>query len=98
MLGLEVGADDYVTKPLFLPGDGLARAGAAAQDAVGEGRPHRAPLRQADDLPKRASRRGGRKDAQSSPKEYDILCKLMEKPNWVVTREQLLSSDLGRRI
>ena len=30
-----------------------------------------------------------------SPKEYDILCKLMEKPNWVVTREQLLSSIWG---
>ena len=30
-----------------------------------------------------------------SPKEYDILCKLMEKPYWVVTREQLRSSIWG---
>ena len=35
------------------------------------------------------------KNLSLSPKEYDILSKLMERPSWVLTREQLLESIWG---
>lgn len=83
--GLDAGADDYIAKPFRLA-ELLARVRAAARRAdppdVTYGR-----LR-VDTGTRRAYRDG--EELELSPKEYDLLLRLMSGAGQVVTRERLL--------
>ena len=88
VLGLDAGADDYVTKPFTLAVL-LARVRALLrrEPALGDG-----PLEAAGVLVDRAAHqvwRDGR-EIDLSPKEYDLLCALMERPGVVVRRGELM--------
>lgn len=95
VLGLESGADDYITKP-FKPKELVARI--------------RARLRRTDngpsevlsvgdltiDVPQHMVTRDGEEIALT-PLEFDLLVELASKPNQVHAREELLESVWGYR-
>ncbi|RTL68680.1 MAG: response regulator [Hyphomicrobiales bacterium] len=102
VVGLEMGADDYVTKP-FNPQELLARI--------------KAVLRRANELPVKASARAGRRVRfagwvldrvardLTSPEgalteltdgEFDLLVAFVEHPQIALTRDQLLDLTRGR--
>lgn len=83
--GLDAGADDYIAKPFRL-GELLARVRAALR------RVEPAELASAGVRVDRASHRAFLDDEELvlSPKEFDLLTRLLEDAGRVVTREQLL--------
>ncbi len=96
VLALELGADDYVTKPFAL-GEFLARvkarlrrqesAGDSRNDAIAVGELTLDPSRQ------RLVVRG--KDVNLAPKEFRLLHVLMENRGRIVTRQMLLEKVWG---
>lgn len=99
VLGLEIGADDYVTKP-FSPRELVARIKAILRrTAIEQSEPHKAhdvlkvgPMK--INLPNRSvSVRG--EDIFFRPKEYDLLVYLVQNPGVVLTRDQLLEQVWG---
>ncbi len=93
IVGLELGADDYVTKP-YNPREVVARV--------------RARLRQPDASPPQLLRAGAlemdlrrrevRVDDQPidlTPTEFNLLHVLMEQPGYVLTRGELMRRGLG---
>jgi len=100
VLGLELGADDYLTKPfsvrelvarvkaIFRRGDALAGAGAAQEQA---------PLEvfglALDPNKRRVSVEG--RSAQLTAREFDLLHHLMRHPGRVYSRAQLLEQVWG---
>ena len=95
ILGLELGADDYVTKP-FNPAEVVARARAVLRRASGPPRPARVlesrGLRL--DLDRHEVSVGGRA-VETTPTEFAILRALMENPNHAFTRGELIEKALG---
>jgi DNA-binding response OmpR family regulator len=98
--GLELGADDYVTKP-FEPREVVARVGAVLRRtsrtvpvpaAIPEAMPSMALFDLAIDLDAREVRRG-RTVVPLTRTELDLLAALAEQPGRVWTREQI-----GRRV
>jgi DNA-binding response OmpR family regulator len=94
IVGLELGADDYVTKP-FSPRELVARVRAVLRRTAGapEGRPHTVGPVTLD--PGRRSVSVDGAPVQLTSTEFDLLAHLMGRPGRVFTREELLASVWG---
>jgi two-component system, OmpR family, response regulator len=96
VLGLEIGADDYVTKP-FSPRELLARIRANVRRARGRAGPERGVLHRGRlvlDLDAREVTLDG-VAVEITAHELAILHALAERPGRVLSREQLLDLALG---
>ena len=96
LLGLELGADDYVTKP-FSPREVVARVKAILRR--GEPRDTQATLIDVGgdvvvDLGRREARRGGQPVALAT-REFDLLAFLARNRGVALTRQQLLDGVWG---
>jgi len=97
VLALELGADDYVTKPFSL-GEFLARIKARLRRADGDGNGSRNEAITVSDLTLDPSRqrlvvRG--REVSLAPKEFRLLHVLMENRGRIVTRQMLLEKVWG---
>jgi DNA-binding response OmpR family regulator len=97
ILGLELGADDYLVKP-FSPRELVARVRTVLRRAGGQaGQPGARRLRAgslAMDLDRRQVLAGDRQVALTAT-EFDLLATLLSRPGLVFTRDQLLSQVWG---
>jgi DNA-binding response OmpR family regulator len=96
LIGLELGADDYVTKP-FSPREVVARVRAVLRRAAGGPEPIGRVLSAGDvtlDLDKRQVSVAGR-SVELTPTEFDLLAALVESPGRVFSRMQLLDKVQG---
>ncbi len=94
IIGLESGADDYVTKP-FSTGELLARVRAVMRRAapVGHGLLlERGPLRL--EVERRRAFRDG-KEMALSPKEFDLLAELIRHTGFALSRDLLMERVWG---
>jgi two-component system alkaline phosphatase synthesis response regulator PhoP len=101
LIGLEVGADDYVTKP-FSPRELVARVRAVlrrVEPGGGQGGQTHI-LRRADltiDVSKMRVTRGGAA-IELTPSEFQLLAALARQPGRVFTRAQLLDAVRGNEV
>jgi two-component system, OmpR family, response regulator len=102
IIGLELGADDYLTKP-FNPRELLARIKAVLRRASGEGQPPppveslRAMVQFANwelDMTAQRLRSADGREVDLTKAEYGLLSAFVKRPQRVLTRDQLL--DLTR--
>ena len=96
VIGLELGADDYVTKP-FSPRELVARVRAVLRRT--EGRPDgQEKVRRVGEVmldPGRREVTAAGSGVQLTSTEFDLLAYLMGRPGRVFTREELLASVWG---
>ena len=96
VLGFELGADDYVTKP-YSPRELRARIKAVLRRTTGD---LPAVYRFGDvevDFGRRELRRAGR-PVQTTPLEFKLLEAFVHRPGRVLSRQQLLDAAWGREV
>jgi two-component system, OmpR family, alkaline phosphatase synthesis response regulator PhoP len=97
LIGLELGADDYVTKP-FSPKELVARVRALFRRMEGHGSVDVEVFRAADltfDLPRLRVAASGRGIEELTPTEFGLLAAMARRPGRVFTRSQLLDMVHG---
>ena len=97
LLGLELGADDYLTKP-FSPRELVARVRAVLRRADTRGEPSTDEIVRAGelilDVPRMRADLGGR-TIDLTPTEFQLLAALARQPGRIFTRSQLLDAVHG---
>jgi two-component system, OmpR family, alkaline phosphatase synthesis response regulator PhoP len=97
IIGLEVGADDYMTKP-FNPRELVARVKSILRRAAPERRRTESEELQHGDLTINAGKREVHvvdEEIRLAPKEFDLLWELLDHRGIVLTRDQLLERVWG---
>jgi DNA-binding response OmpR family regulator len=97
IIGLEVGADDYMTKP-FNPRELVARVKSILRRSAPERKDRESAQIRHGDLAVDAGRREvrvGEQEIQLAPKEFDLLWELLDHRGLVLTRDQLLERVWG---
>ena len=96
VLGLELGGDDYITKP-FSPREVVARVRAAVRrnERVGQGESDVIVMGDVsiDKAARRVTVRG--QEVVFTATEFDLLAHLMSRPGRIISREQLLADVWG---
>jgi two-component system torCAD operon response regulator TorR len=97
LIGLELGADDYITKP-FEPREILARTRSLLRRIAKPTRPVGGRVKRFDGwelhLDKRRLRDPGGEDARLTSAEFELLAAFVENPGRVLSRDDLLDLTL----
>jgi len=97
LIGLELGADDYITKP-FSPKEVVARVRAVFRRVENYSLNESGTIRAADltlDLPRMRVTAEGRNLEELTPSEFQLLAAMARYPGRVFTRAQLLEALRG---